>query len=436
VINEFYARVGSGYAPYLENRASVAPVDCVGEQAIAARAGDLVVGLCGAPPALAFERALLAEDQGRFHDARSDLKQVLAAYPGFVAAAVAAARLALASGDPAEALRALAPVEGEIAHIRDGAALLADAVRAIGLPEAASRYDLAALICRGGYDSRGNDCAPVDLTGKIANDERMPQSLYLEGQVDGSVICNAGGIYYNVNPFIGHLLTVVNRGHRFSTLRSFGPSVPKRQKRAIAEFFEAATARLQLLLGSRFPNASVLLQKCSASAWSGLRRVLAAVFRFAASIDFALVVSLHRAAGKLRHGRLYDLYRRLPVPVRRWANKTVQFVAGSISSAAKLPMAFIKPLVRDTIGPRLLSPILDSCAREQLAEARYRSGLARIFGLPPLANGTEGTSHTGAFLEERLSILAKPTPNEDVGQPEGQTCRRAESAHGGDLGKA
>jgi hypothetical protein len=84
-------------------------------------------------------------------------------------------------------------------------------------------------------------------------------------------------------------------------------------------------------------------------------------------------------------------------------------------------MAFLKPLVRDTIGPRLglrgrwrlLSPILDSCAREQLAEARYRSGLARIFGLLPLANGTEGTHHAGAFLEERLSILAKPTPNED-----------------------
>ena len=157
-------------------------------------------------PPLAFERASLAEDQGRFDDARADLKEVLAAYPGFVAGAIAAGRMALAAGDPAEAIRVLAPVEGEIIHTRDGAALLADAARAIGLHQSASRYDLASLICRGGYDSHGNDCAPIDLTGKIADDARMPQALYLEGQVDGSVLCNAGGIYYRVNPFFGRLL--------------------------------------------------------------------------------------------------------------------------------------------------------------------------------------------------------------------------------------
>ena len=348
------------------------------------------------PPPLAFERALLAEADGRFGDALADLKQVLAAYPGFVAGAIAAARMALAAGDPAEAIRLLAPVEGEITHTRDGAALLADAARAIGLHESASRYDLAALICRGGYDSHGNDCAPVDLTGKIADDERMPQSLYLEGQADGSVICNAGGIYYSVNPFVGHLLSVVNRGRRLSTMRSLGPSAPTRQKRAIAEIFEAATARLRLLLGGRFPNAFVLLRKYSASAWSALRRFLAAVFRLAASIDLALVVFLYR------------LYRRLPVPVRASANKIVQSLT-----------TWLRPLVRDTIGPRLgprgswriFSPISDSHARGQLAEARYQSGLARIFGLRPLANGTEATPRAGAFLEQ-LSAVAKPSPDE------------------------
>ena len=149
MISEFFARAGSGYAPYLEGRASVAPLDPAGERAIAARAGELVASFCGMPPPLQFERALLAEADGRFGDALADLKQVLAAYPGFVAGAIAAGRMALAAGDPAEAIRLLAVVEGEITHTRDGAALLADAARAIGLHESASRYDLAALIMSG-----------------------------------------------------------------------------------------------------------------------------------------------------------------------------------------------------------------------------------------------------------------------------------------------
>lgn len=394
VIDDFFARIGSRYAPYLQGRVSAAPLDPAGERAIAARAGELAASFCGIVPPLAFERALLAESEGRSGDALADLKQVLAAYPGFVAGAIAAGRMALAAGDPAEAIRLLAPVEGEITHIRDGAALLADAARAIGLHELASRYDLAALICRGGYDSHGNDCAPIDLTGKIADDERMPQWLYLEGQVDGSVICNAGGIYYKVNPFVGHLLSLVNGGRKLSTMRSLGPSAPIRQKRAIAEIFEAATARLRLLWGGRLPNASVLLRKFSVSAWSGLRRFLAAMLRLAAIIDLAVVVFLYR------------VYRRLPVPVRAWANKIVQ--------------SLIRPLVRDTIGPqlgprgssRLFSPISDLHARGELAEARYQSGLARIFGLGPFANGNGAMPLAGAFLEERLSISAKPPSNQ------------------------
>jgi hypothetical protein len=397
VISSFFARVGTGYAPYLEGRSSVAPLDPGSERAIAAYAGELAASFCGMSPPLAFERALLAESEQRSGDALADLKQVLNAYPGFVPGAIAAGRTALAAGDPEEAIRLLAPVEGEITHTRDGAALLADAARAIGLHESASRYDLAAAICRGGYDSYGNDCAPIDLTGKIVDDERMPQSLYLEGQADGSVICNAGAIYYNVNPFVGHLLTVVSRGRRLSTMRSLGPSAPNPQKSAIAEIFDAAIARLRLFLGGRFPIASFRLPRYFVSAWSGLRRFLAAVFRLAAKIDLALVVFLYR------------LYRHLPVPVRASANKVVQSL-----------MAWLRPLVRDTIGPqlgprgswRLFSPISDPHRRGQLAEARYHLGLARIFGMRPLENGTEATPRGAAFLEQRLSAVASPPPDE------------------------
>ena len=296
-----------------------------------------------------------------------------------------------------ERIRLLAPVEGEITHTRDGAALLADAARAIGLHQSASRYDLAALICRGGYDSHGNDCAPIDLTGKIADDERMPQSLYLEGQSDGSVICNAGGIYYRVNPFFGHLLLLLNRGRRLSTLRSLGPSASHRQRRAIAEIFEAATARLRLLLGGRFPNAFVpCCEHFLVSAWSGVRRFLAPVLRLAASIDLALVVFLYR------------LYRRLPVPVRAWTNKIVQSL-----------MTWLRPLVRDTIGPllgprgrwRLFSPISESHARG----AARRSALSiwarphlRLAGASRMSNGA--TPRVGAFLEQRFRQVPSNRP--------------------------
>jgi hypothetical protein len=397
VISGFFAGVGSGYAPYLENRAPGGPLDPAGERAIAAKAAELVVGLCGALPALAFERALLAESDGRSGAALADLKQVLAAYPGFVAGAIAAGRMALTAGDPAEAIRLVAPVEGEITHTRDGAAVVADAARAIGLHESASRYDLAALICRGGYDSRGNDCAPIDLTGNFADDDRMPVPMYLERQVDGSVISNARGIYYNVNPFVGHLLRVVNRGRRLSAMLLLGPSAPILQKQALAETFEAETARLQLLFGGCFENTFVLLRKYYESAWSGLRRFGAIAFRFAARIEVALVRFL------------YHLYRQLPRPVRASANESVQSIK-----------VLLRPLVRNGIVPRLgprgswrlFSPISASDARARLAEARYQSGLASIFGLRPLVNGTWVTAPSRNFLEERLPLVAKPPPKD------------------------
>jgi hypothetical protein len=395
VVNEFLARAGSRFAPFAEGRSAVAPLDPEAERIISASAGELAVSLCGMQPALAFERALLAEEQGRIEDARLDLKQVLTAYPGFAVAAVAAARLALASGDPAEALRALAPVEGEITHTRNGATLLADAARAIGLYKSATRYDLAVLVCRGDYDSRGNDCAPIDLTGKIADDERMPQSLYLEGQDDGSVVCNVGGIYYSVNPSVSHWLSFAGLGRGLSRMRSLGPRAPTRQKRAIAQFVEATNARLRLFLGGRFPNASGALRRFFVSAGRGLQQVFNAVFLLAARINLALLVFL------------YQLYRMSPVSLRAWGHGVI----GSLLTA-------VRPLVRDTIaplvGPRgrflLFSPITEAKARGELAQARYQTGVARIFGLRAVAGSTWEPARPGAFLEELFSRAGKASP--------------------------
>jgi hypothetical protein len=399
VIDEFLARVGSRFAPYAEDRAPAASLDAENERAIAARAGELVVGLSGAQPALAFERALLAVEACRFEDARADLKRMLAVYPGFVPAAVAAARLALASGDRAEALRALAPVEGEITHTRTGAALLADAARAIGLYKSASHYDLAALLSLGEYDYRGNDCAPIDLTGKIADDERMPLSLYLEAQDDGSVVCNVGGIYYSVNPFVGHWLSLMNRGRRGSTMRSLGPRAIVLQKRAIVQTFEATTARLQLFVGGRFPRTFGGLAKYLGSAAGSLHRLLDAIFRFAIKVDLALL------------SLFYRLYRRSPASLRAWANKSVQSL-----------LTTLRPLVRNTFGPMfgprgrfwLFSPITEAKARSELAEARYQIGVARIFGFRAVAGSTWEPVRSAAFLEDRLQVVGEPPPRAEA----------------------
>ena len=415
ILGGFFSRMGGGSAAYMSCAyTAVAYVgddalgillDAGGERAIAVKAGDLVASTCGASPPLLYERALLAEADGRVEDALADMKQVVAAYPGFVAGAIPAGRMALSAGDAAETIRLLAPVEGEITHTRDGAALLADAARAIGLHELASRYDLAALTCRGGYDSHGNDCVPIDLIGKIADDDRMPQSLYLEGQVDGSVICNAGGLYYNVRPFVGHLLAVANRGRRISRMRSLGPTASGQRGRTLAEIFETAAASLRLSLGARFPNASAQLRKYaeltsirSRSAGARLGRIFVQVFHLAARIDLALIVFAYR------------LYRRLPRPVRIWANKVVQ-------SPKTWVRAQVRARVGSHLGPRgkwrLFLP-MSSVARAQLAKVRYQSGLARIFGLGPLRKDNETTPLAGTFLEEKLSMGAKPPPNEVV----------------------
>jgi hypothetical protein len=403
VFVEFFSRVGSRFAPSAENCAPGAPRDPAGERAIAASAGELVVSLCGVSPPLAFERAVLAEEQGRFDDARSDLNYVLAAYPGFVPAAVAAARLALASGDPAAALRALASVEGEITHTRNGAALLADAARAIGLHTSASRYDLEALLCRGGYDSHGNDCAPVDLAGAIADDRRMPQALYVEGRDDGSVVCNVGGVYYDVHPFVGHWLSLVSRGRRLSRMHSLGSGASARQKRTIAQTFDATTARLQLFLDGRSPRATGVLQKHLVSTGQRLQQCRRVVFRFAASLDLALLIFLYR------------LYRNLPSPVRAWANNTIRSL-----------VVLLRPLVRNRIGPvfgprgrfRLFSPITEVSARNRLAEARYQSGVTRIFGLRLAASHVGAVRFVGTLLKDRPAPASEPSPRADaLGMP-------------------
>jgi hypothetical protein len=412
IVGAFFAHIGGGSAAYMEGGKHAALLDAAGERAIAAELGGLVARLCGTSPPLLFERAMLARKEGRLDDAVSDLKLVVAAYPGFVPAAIAAGRMALAAGDPAEAIHSLAGVERELTHIRDGAALLADAARAVGLHEAASRYDLMALISRGAHDSRGNDCAPVNLTDEIADDGRMPQTLYLESQADGSAICNAGGIYYTIHPLVGYLLAAWTHPRVLSTMRSLGPSRRKPQRQGDGGMAAVPTARLRLFLLSHFPNTSTWVRRHSAGIAPILRRSFARGAGLSVRVDLAIVILL------------FGMYRRLPVSIRSYANRAVRLQLLNIRPMVK----GLRPMVRDRVGPRLgprgnwgiFSRVSDAQAHKQLALARYRWGIARIFGLLPLDNEGAVTLNAarlpvkGLFQNSRLATddvsLKMPPP--------------------------
>ena len=98
VIGDFFTRIGNRFGRYLEGRVPQVPKDPVDEVATAkppaTSSAIFVTRLCRCCSSALCSQKRMA----RFGDAHADLKQVLAAYPGFVAAAVAAGRVALAAG--------------------------------------------------------------------------------------------------------------------------------------------------------------------------------------------------------------------------------------------------------------------------------------------------------------------------------------------------
>ena len=193
VLDAFFAAVGRGFEQHHHGRQ---PLDRDRELAEAAKAADIVAAFAGDVGPLYYERALLARARGRTADALHECTALLTEYPGFVAAAIETARLDLAAGDPIAAMLALAPVEKEVRETRAGAGVLADALRAVGRPADAARYDLAALLVVGHRDSRGNDCAPDDVSGRPVVDRRMPTAFTVAHLPDGRFLMNDRGLYF------------------------------------------------------------------------------------------------------------------------------------------------------------------------------------------------------------------------------------------------
>ena len=229
VIEEFLERVGGVFAPKLPESAPQAALDFLSEIAAAKAASRLAEGACGEAPPLLFERAMLADMEGRRSDALADLRRLLDAYPGFVTAAFATARLVLADNDPIAAIESLACVESELIQTREGSALLADALHAVGFHEAASHYDLIALTNVGSLDSRGNDCAPVDVVGGVVSHSRMLPAFFVATLPDGRMLYNDRGVYYVTRSAISHLLSAMFKsiGLRARTERTLGRILPR-----------------------------------------------------------------------------------------------------------------------------------------------------------------------------------------------------------------
>ena len=340
-VDEFISVVGSRFMPH--GRAQGAPIDFKTEMAAAVAAGEIVIRECGLVPALLFERATLAEMDGRRDDALADLQQLLDCYPGFLQAAIADARLALASGNPGRAIRSLAVVEVEITHTREGAMLLADALRAIGMHQAAARYDLAALLNTGRYDTRGNDCAPVDVTGNAATDNRMPPLAISAGKhQSGAALCNDRGVYYlMISGLSKSLSAFIPAGHSFYT----GVSTAK--------------------LGSGRPKPKI---------------------RTAAK-------TLARSAVALLPIMVLVMWRQ-----RRWIPQKIRIpmrtASVRLASALKV-QKWVLPLLREFIKNQFaLVQIPDHTRLSPTVQLRFQSGIARIFGMGSKSNDPQTVAHS------------------------------------------
>jgi hypothetical protein len=320
VINEFFVRAGDGFAPYLGGLAPAAPLDFPSEMAEAKEAAAIAERACGSVMPLLFERAMVAEAEGRSGDAAADLDRLLQAYPGFVTAAFAAGRVALADGDALRAIEVLAYVERELVQTREGAGLLAVALRGIGMAEAASRYDVAELTGAGHADSRGNDCAPVDVAGNFVWHRSMPPAFYVEHLPNGHALYNDRGVYYFTNSAFSDLF--------FAIFRSNDPAKRLRRRPRpgsisgpISDAFRVLLVRLKPVVYKTTP------------AWKTVR-----------AIPVALVY-VWRQLTRLRRGSDRSLRRILP-QLAAWG----------------------------------LLQIPDRDRHSEIARARLRSGIAAIFG--------------------------------------------------------
>jgi hypothetical protein len=383
----------------VEGRAPQAPGDVARETGIAKAAGDVAANIGGSAPPLLFERALLAETEGRRVEALSDLDELLEAYPGFLTAAIASARLSLAVKDPGRAIRSLAYVESELIHNREGAALLADALRAVGMHEAASRYDLATLMCLGYVDSRGNDCAPVDMMGNTTSDVRMPPAFLLGTLADGRVLSTDRGLYYVSNSTAGGYLAALMDILRLP-LPAPRSSVSRGGllRRAMSNFLQGPKNRLSLFFAAKgwpFPGGFVARVKARSGSTAADDDRLWQIYRLDKHFAAAGRWMLQIAADPRIREPIYRFYKRLPTPIRYRLNKII-----------------LRPVRRRIFSDWHEIPERDR--RSGIARERLWLGIARIFQFrtTPRAAGSERIETADSNGAWNVAVLSSQKPSD------------------------
>jgi hypothetical protein len=289
---------------------------------------------------------------------------LLDAFPGYLAAAVACARIALKDGDSARAIRALAYAEDELVYTREGSGLLADALHAVGMHQSASRYDVAALVATGEVDGRGNDCAAVDMNGDPAIDTRMPPAFLLDNEATDQLLCNDRGVYYTADSVIGGSLAGL-MGTKYIALSTLHPAAGRASIGRLRLFFMERNWRLAIRGKGGLNSAT--------AEGAGLRRFLRK-YNAAAGRLMSQTVAHPRIRGPIRRS-----YSRVPEPMRYRLNEYV-----------------LKPLRRRLIGK--WHEVVERDRRSEIARERLRQGIARIFQL-------RSTPDAGALSPQAAKIL-------------------------------
>lgn len=388
VVGTFLEIVGNRFQPYLESRIPDPPVDPQREMAAARTAGEIVERLCDSAPPLLFERALLADVEGRQANAAADLDRLLEAYPGFLSAAVMAARLANQAGAPMRAIRTLAIVERELLATREGVAVLADSLHGIGNHMAASRYELAMLaMLSGEADPRANQCAPVDLAGRVTTHPSMPKPIAIEIRPNG-ILFNDRGLYYIADlPVDGRARLASGR---LSPVAMDG----------------AGLARIAEILSSILPIRLRLFLFTRKQRWRLRRKGPAPAPR---ELPQTSVTGAAPVKGPLQTGRtaarkrstllkgLYRGYKHLPLPIRFFVNKY-----GGVG------------LFRNLMTRRLDFQAFDSVQHRMLVQERLQAGVSQIFQSPPNGERECATTETlpdtddfSSLAEQILGDLGK-----------------------------
>jgi hypothetical protein len=382
VVSEFLDRLRSGsVASYLENRAAQMPESAASELELSQAAGEEAARIGGEAPPLLLERALLAEMQGGYSSALADLDELLDAFPGSLAAAVAFARIALQVGDSERAIGALAYVENELVCTREGSGLLADALHAIGMHQPASHYDVAALVATGEVDRQGNDCTAVDMNGDAAIDTRMPPAFLLDNEATNQLLCNDRGVYYTADSLIGESLTGL-MGTKYIALSAVRPTAGR-----------DPIGRLRLFCMERnwpFPAGLAIRDRAgfdsAAAKGSGLRRFLRKYNAVAGRL-----MSQTFAHPKIR-GPIRRSYSRVPEPMRYRLNEYV-----------------LKPLRRRLIGK--WREVVERDRRSEIVRERLQQGVARIFQLRSAPGAGALSPQAAKILGHLQQQVLSPAPD-------------------------